>query len=161
MFCKTLIDGRLHPLFNLIQERVERELPTRILKSNTMLDLTESPLFESLLIFETGNGIIDLHNGYNCRSILYDSNSKILRCFFEGSKNLILEFRDVIVAKLNLLLQLTSDSSTLNNFYRGRFEINNTLYESSADGRRCFYLEFEAGDALELYAYKVFLIEEL
>ncbi len=45
---KTLIDGRLHPVFNLIQEWAKRELPKRILKSNTMLDLTESPLFDRL-----------------------------------------------------------------------------------------------------------------
>lgn len=124
-----------------------------------MLDLTEFALFESLLIFETSNGVIDLHNDYECHGIEYDFESQCLKCSFKGSGNLILEFRNVIIAKLNLLLQLTSDSGTLNNFYRGRFEINGTLYECSNEGRRYFYLEFEAGDALELYAGNVFLFE--
>jgi hypothetical protein len=71
-----------------------------------MLDLTESTLFESVLIFETINGIIDLHNDHDCRNILYDSDSQSLRCFFEGAKNLILEFEDVIV---DLRLEIRAD----------------------------------------------------
>ncbi|MCW3467943.1 hypothetical protein [Chitinophaga nivalis] len=124
-----------------------------------MLELTASPLFDSLLIFETDYGIIDLHNDYYCNKICYDFGNQCLKCFFKGARNLMLEFRGVIIVKLNLQLPLTADSSILNNFYRGRFEVDGVLYEISAEGRRYFYLEFEAGDALELYAHNIFLIE--
>lgn len=122
-------------------------------------ELTNSPLFDSLLIFETSNGIIDLHNDYDCQNVLYDLDTQSLKCFFEGPKKIILDFEGVIITKFNVQLRLTSDSCILNNFYRGRFETDHTLHEITADGRRYFFLEFEEGNIMELHAHKVFLVE--
>ncbi len=125
-----------------------------------MKELSDVEMFKSLLNLEMEGAYIDLHYDYDCLNVLYDFEEQYLKLFFAGDKSLILEFRDVVITKLNLQLQETSGRGTLNSFYRGRFEINGTLYEASEEGRRYFYLEFEGGDALELYANDVFLFEE-
>jgi len=129
-------------------------------ESFMMIALSDVELFKSLMELKMAGEYIDLHNDYECHNIIYDFEKGYLRLLFKGNKSLILEFSDVVIAKLNLQPQETSDRGTLNNFYRGRFEINGTLYETSEEGRKYFYLEIEAGGGLELYASDVFLFEE-
>ncbi|UYQ95584.1 hypothetical protein MKQ68_10770 [Chitinophaga horti] len=59
------------------------------------------------------------------------------------------------VNKLNVFLEKTPDSSSLNSFYRGRFEQDGELLEFTDDGRGYYYLEFENGDSIELHASNV------
>ncbi len=114
-------------------------------------------LFEFQLVFEAGHRIVDLHNDYKCENIAYDFSKQTLKCDFKGESNVRLEFNGAIVKQMNLILKRTEDSSTLNSFYRGRFEENGTLLEYSKDGKGYYYLEFEDGDSLELHATKVIL----
>lgn len=110
-----------------------------------MKELSDAEMFKSLMDLEIEEAAIDLHNDYECHNILYDFEKGYLRLLFKGDKSLILEFRDVVIAKLNLQLQETLDRGILNNFYRGRFEINGTLYETSEEGRRYFIWKLKQG----------------
>lgn len=122
-----------------------------------MFDLTKAELFKSLLVFKTKETVIDLHNDYDCENINYEFDKSCLKCLFKGKDEVTLEFSDVIITKLGLLLKRTSDSSILNNFYRGRFEQEGVLREYSNEGKGYYHLEFEKGDSIDLHASNVFL----
>ncbi len=122
-----------------------------------MIDLTQVELFEFQLIFHMEDRIVDLHNDYKCETIIYDFEKQLLRCSFIGELRIFLDFGGASVKKINVLFERTLDSSTLNSFYRGRFEQNGNLLEFTEDGKGYYYLEFENGDSFELHSSKVLL----
>ena len=126
-----------------------------------MIELTNVELFESLVGIESENNFIDLHNDYDCTSIQYSVETKLFELSFhaENSK-IVLQFKDAIITKFNLVPNRTEDSSTLNNFYRGRFIVNGELFEYSLSGEGYYYIEFEEGDMFEVLAREVFLLQK-
>lgn len=123
-----------------------------------MIDLTDVELFESLVGIESDNGFIDLHNNYDCTSVQYSVEKKLFEVFFQAANsNVVLQFKDAVISKFNLLPKRAEDSCTLNNFYRGRFEVNGELFEYSPARARYYYIEFEEGDTFEILAQQVFL----
>jgi hypothetical protein len=124
-----------------------------------MIDLTKMELFENLLVFKTEKDVIDLHNDFKCQSIEYDREVRSIKFIFKDKGNdLVLQFNDAVLNKVNLLFNRTVDSSILNNFYRGRFELDGKLFEYTEEGRGYYYLEFEEGDIFEIFSLKAFLI---
>lgn len=63
------------------------------------------------------------------------------------------------IVRLDLYLSRANDSSTLNNFYRGRFETSKGLAEYSQLNEAYFYLEFEQGDKFEVLAQEVLFFQ--
>lgn len=123
-----------------------------------MVELTNVELFKSLVGIESDNGFIDLHNDYDCISIQYSVETKLFEISFQATNsNVVLQFKDAVINKFNLVPKRTEDSCTLNSFYRGRFEVNGELFEYSPIGERYYYIEFEEGDAFEVLAQQVFL----
>lgn len=120
-----------------------------------MIELKADTLFECLMSIKTDDGYIDLHNDYQCQGISYSNQS--LRLFFKGRNNVTVEFTGIEIIKMEWLFEQTPDSSTLDNFYRGRFEKNGELHEITDSGKRYFYIDFYEGDAIELFADYVFL----
>ena len=53
----------------------------------------------------------------------------------------------------------SQDASTLNAFYRGRFENDGRLLEYSKTDERYFYIDFQDEDKFEVFAKKVNLFE--
>ncbi len=123
-----------------------------------MIELTNIELFKSLSRVEFDNAIIDLHNDYVCTSMQYSADKGIFDLFFRAERsNVVLQFKGAVVTKFGLVLKRTEDSCILNNFYRGRFEVNGELLEYSPLGERYYYMEFEEGDVFEILAQEVLL----
>lgn len=126
-----------------------------------MIELTNIELFKSLSSVESDNAIIDLHNDYVCTSIQYSTDKKMFELSFQAeNSNVILQFKDAVITKFDLVPKRTEDSCILNNFYRGRFEINGELFEYSPLGQRYYYIEFEEGDVFEILAQEAFLLRK-
>jgi hypothetical protein len=129
-----------------------------------MIELTNIELFKSLVSLELDKTVIDLHNDYDCTSLQYKAEERLLEFCFEvvdgNSSTVIVRFEGATVSKFNLLRKATKDACTLNNFYRGRFEVNGKLLEYSPLGERYYYIEFEDGDVFEVLAQEVFLLRK-
>lgn len=126
-----------------------------------MIDLTNIELFESLASIESGSSTIDLHNDYDCTGIRYDAEEKLLELTFQAiASSVVLKFEGASISKFSLVPKRTEDSSTLNNFYRGRFVVNGEIFEYSPSGEGYYYIEFEEGDMFEVFARKVFILEQ-
>lgn len=128
-----------------------------------MIDLTDTDLFQDLTYVQFNNGGFDLHNDYHCIEIAYNSKDNSIQFTFESIKKriidnqLCLSFQKAKLENLNLFFERTTDTSTINNFYRGKFERENIVLEYMETGERFFYVEFEEGDKFEIFAQKVFL----
>lgn len=130
-----------------------------------MIDLTDSTLFQDLTYVEFSNGELgfDLHNDYNCITIDFNSKDNSIKFFFESNKkdiidnHLFLFFKNAKIENFNLFFERTTDTSTINNFYRGKFERESIVLEYMETGERFFYIEFEEGDKFEIFAKEVFL----
>jgi hypothetical protein len=130
-----------------------------------VINLTDIELFKDLTSVEVEDRVIDLHNNYNCRSINYTIDNKTIEILFElrdtKLNKLCLLFEGAVIAKSSYFFNRTTDASTINSFYRGKFEANGGLLEYSVSGESYFYMEFEEGDTIEMFAKKVTLSEQM
>ncbi|MDP4255367.1 MAG: hypothetical protein Q8938_15265 [Bacteroidota bacterium] len=133
---------------------------------NRMIELTDVELFKDLTFIEEGGENYDLHNEFECFSFMYDQESETVNMAFKERNSKSLEsdkicimFKGVSFCKFELSLIRSEDSATINNFYRGRFEMDGKLYEKSSEGASYFYIEFETGDKFEFFAKKAMLVE--
>ncbi len=129
-----------------------------------MTEVAELELFKDLTYITQDGKEYDLHNDYNCSNLNYDKESKSLSLLFEQVNNelslkLCLIFKEVIIAKFNLLFSFSTDVKTVNNFYRGKFEENGQLIEFSSEGQGYFYLEFENGNKFEFFSKSMVIME--
>lgn len=128
----------------------------------TIIDLTESELFKNLVETTMEDIYIDLHNDYNCSGINYKGADKNLVLLFEKidrSKPFIsIRFENTVFDIVNLNFKSILKSLTLDNFYRGRFEIDNSLKEYSDEGQGYFYLEFYEDCSIQLFSNSVKLL---
>lgn len=127
------------------------------------IELTNVELFKDLTTLEAEETFFDLHNDYTCTNIHYKRSDKTLGFLFEPNKsdaaknNLFLLFENATLSNFNLHHNRTTDSSTLDSFYRGRYQIDDALFEYAPTGEGYFYLEFIEGDTFECFAGKVTL----
>jgi hypothetical protein len=131
-----------------------------------MIELTDVELFKDLTLIEQDGNTYDLHNDYDCIDLSYDKESESINIVFEkhsskslGNDKICLLFKNVTVAKFYLFFIRTEDTSTINSFYRGKFENDGELFERSSGGAGYFYIEFEKGDKFEFFSKKVLLLE--
>ena len=115
------------------------------------VDLKGIKLFENMSQIELNEGYYDLHNDYNCVTILYENNSLTLRFKHVITSSFIsLCFGDTYVTSFEL--NNSSTPETVDNLYKGRYEANNQLNELSSDGKFYFYLEFDEGHKIEFFS---------
>jgi hypothetical protein len=130
------------------------------------IELLNAELLKDLTTVEAGETSFDLHNDYVCTNINYKLQTKTLSFLFEPSladvaKNpLCLLFENVTFSNFKLYLKSTADSSTLDSFYRGRYEIDGSLFEYATTGEAYFYMEFIEGASFEFFSDKVSLVEK-
>lgn len=114
--------------------------------------MTLTPLFEGLLSFQIEGLEVDLHNEYDCRAISLEKNA--LRLSFVHTfmdQTIILLFKDAVLCLLSF--DLSIPDSTLDLFYRGRFEEGeNVLSTYDQQGRSYYYLSFDNGNEIQLLA---------
>jgi hypothetical protein len=118
-----------------------------------MKEASSIELFKNLTQFEYNNQIVDLHNDYNCQDISFANGVVLLRfisCI--DSKPLVLRFEDVALNSFNFFNVKGNEQLTIDTLYRGRYEVNGELIETSDDNRAYFYLEFYTGQKMEFWA---------
>jgi hypothetical protein len=122
------------------------------------MELTNVELLKNLLDIELSGENIDLHNDYTCTDVLY--REKDLRLKFKKSADegefLMIQFIDTEISKLEFSFG-SNDGITLDNFHRGRYEIEGRLFDEY-NGKKCFYIEFYEGGTIELLCKQVILI---
>ncbi|WP_395074835.1 hypothetical protein [Flavobacterium sp.] len=113
-----------------------------------IINLTNSKLFNSLLEINYQEKIIDLHNDYELKNIIFQDNYKLkLILKNNNSENqiaLIFENFEFIDFDIPIIQDLTLD-----NFYRGRYEFENKLFDDF-NNKKCFYIEFYENGKLNL-----------
>ena len=91
---------------------------------------------------------LDLHNSFNCRNIEY-AMDKFIFDFSDSESLLRIVFTEVEILKMQLPFKQSFEGITLDNMYRGRFEVNSQLADLSPDSKGCIYIEFYEGQSLE------------
>ena len=128
------------------------------------VDLTHFELFKSFDEIESDGFYVDLHNEFKCEFVDFRNHQKELTLSFKLSdkasnkiKRVEIVFEDVAIESF-----IFKDSQehfgewTINNIYRGRFEISkDELNEISKDGRFYYYIDFYQGYSFELFANAV------
>jgi len=128
--------------------------------------IIKTELFKSLVEIEVNDYCIDLHNDYDCTQLNYSgSNNELLlsfRCIRDNSKypSVILQFDQVELKKMNIDLQVNAQCRTIDNLYRCRFALGETLIEHSPGGQSFYALEFCEGHSLEFFAGNLLLVVE-
>lgn len=114
------------------------------------MDFTEAELFKNLLETKDEFFHIDLHNDFTCVGVSYSSDTLDLK--FQNDKGhgyVTVRFSEVVILKLEMPLK----NLTIDNFHRGRYESDGKLYDEF-QGKKCFYIEFYEGGAIELLCSK-------
>jgi hypothetical protein len=130
-----------------------------------MIDLTNSELFKDLVCFKMHEHDIDLHNDFRCIQLLYLNTKKKLTLIFENikrvkiAKKICIIFDDVIIEKMDVQFIGVASESSMELFYRGRFQVDDKLFDTNETNQSYFYLEFVDGLSLELFARFVKVLE--
>lgn len=126
-----------------------------------MITATSIEFFKNLAQYYYDNRYYDFHNNYSCEKLSY--SDEILLILFKsliGGIFLSLKFTDVKIITLDFFNVKDVENLTLDNLYRGKFELNRELIEVSEDGKGYFYLEFYEGQKLEFWANGVSIEQE-
>lgn len=104
----------------------------------------------------------DLHNDFYCSGINFSSvKPRFVLTFLplDVGRNLpkvVLIFENVNIGKIELYSSNVVDSTTINNFYRGRYQVGNELREETPNKEVIFYIEFENANKWELFCTKCY-----
>jgi hypothetical protein len=123
-----------------------------------MIELTNTEMFKGLTEVQIENSFFDLHNDFICSVISFDASKREINMAFVSEKKGINFSYLLTGASIEKMYsnRKSGDCNIMNNFYRGRFELDNVLSEFFEDGSSYFYLEFENGDLFEIKAKKLF-----
>lgn len=118
-----------------------------------MIVATSVEFFKNLAQCDYDNIYYDFHNNYNCEKLSY-SNGIFLILFKSliGGNLLSLKFTDVEMIALDFVNVRDIGDLTVDNLYRGRYELNGSLIDASENGKACFYLQFYEGHKFEFWA---------
>jgi uncharacterized protein YpmB len=123
------------------------------------IEIVTNELFKSLLEIDIDDVHFDLHNDYDCYSILFSKDHELILSLKSSDKEVKLVFKDAIVNYMFLnLTDVNKDITTIDNIYRGRYEDSNVLREVTDDSRNYYYIEFYSGYAIEFFARAVFFV---
>jgi len=125
-------------------------------------EIVTAELFKSLLEIDIENEHFDLHNDYDCYSILFSKDHELTLSFNSSNKAVKLVLKDATVNYMSLnLTDLGTEITTIDSMYRGRYEDGNVLREATDDSRGYFYIEFCSGYTIECFARTVFFVTEI
>lgn len=122
-------------------------------------EIVTTELFKSLLEIDIDDVHFDLHNDYDCYSILFSKDHDFTLSLKSSDKEVELVFKDSTVNYMSMnLTDVEKDITTIDNIYRGRYEEGNVLREMQDDSRNYYYIEFYSGYVIELFAKAVFFV---
>lgn len=109
-------------------------------------------LFENLSQFDFDNCSMDLHNDFECLKVKFHNNILILVFQNIVSKFLIsISFQKTTMTFFEFDFTETMKTLTIDNLFRGKFEIDGALTEFE-NNRGYFYLEFYEGQKIEFWS---------
>lgn len=123
-----------------------------------MLTAEEIEFFKNLSEWDFDQGNYwDLHNDFDCVGVELAAGVLNLRfrALAEKTPSLNLEFDDAEITVANLSTDKSFSALTLDNLYRGRFQVDDRLIDVDNRGRGYFYLEFYEGPRLEFWSKTV------
>lgn len=115
-------------------------------------------LFKNLSEFDSGEKYYDFHNDYKCIRISQEDEE--LTFLFKKTDEAVVvsfKFQEVKVTKFVFDYTTKLESLTIDNCYRGRFELGKDLLEFSSEGKSYFYVEFYEGHKLEFFSEYVII----
>ena len=124
-----------------------------------IIELTNNLLLENISFLKYENSSLDIHNDYNFKELSFEQN-RMKISFNEISNNFkIIEFvfENIEVVKLKMIQFEVPDSITLDNFYRGKTELNENILEEDSSKRKYFYLDFLEDIQIELWCSRLYL----
>ena len=124
-----------------------------------IIELTNNLLLENISFLKYENISLDIHNDYNFKELSFEHN-RMKISFNEISNNFkIIEFvfENIEVVKLKMIQFEVPDSITLDNFYRGKTELNENILEEDSSKRKYFYLDFLEDIQIELWCSRLYL----
>ncbi len=122
-----------------------------------MVIATSIEFFKNLAQYDYDGKYYDLHNDYDCEKIFLKEEILSL-CLKKNSMEsmvIFLKFTDVEMTMMNFFNFNEVKNLTIDNIYRGRFEIDGQLNEVSSNGKAYFYVDFYEGQSLEFWAKSV------
>jgi uncharacterized protein YpmB len=123
------------------------------------IEIVTTELFKSLLEIDIDNIHFDLHNDYECYSILFSKDHELTLSLKSSDKEVKLVFKGVILNYMSLnLADVNKDITTIDSIYRGRYEDSNILREVTDCSRNYYYIEFYSGYTIEFFARAVFFV---
>jgi hypothetical protein len=125
-----------------------------------MLSITDYKLFEDISEFLFDGHRINLHDDFECTQIQFFGESGLFLFTFthlEERQIVELQFHNARLSSLDFNFPLNTNASTLEIFYRGRFEEDGILQEVTINNEKMFYLEFNEGVVINLFAKQVTL----
>lgn len=124
-----------------------------------MVESINIKLFSNLANLEYDGIFYDFHNDYECLRLFFEEEKLIL--FFQSNdkkKRLEYTFVSVKITRCDLKLDCVEGGLTVDNIYRGRVELGETLHELDLNGRGYFYLEMYNGWKMEFWAKGINII---
>ena len=124
-----------------------------------IIELTDSLLFENISFLKHENISIDIHNDYDFRELLFEQTRMALLFVEEINHNKFIEFifEDIGLTKFKITQFEVPDSVTIDNFYRGKVELNGVLIEQDSNNKKYFYLDFLEDIQIELWCSRLYL----
>ena len=125
-----------------------------------MVSIIDSKLFEDFTEFIFNGQRINLHDDFECTEIKFGNGSDLFVFTFLHLEERLwvdLQFHDARLSTFTINFPLNANALTLEIFYRGRFEEEGKLKEITSDNEKIFYLEFNEGIVINLFAKDVFL----
>lgn len=128
----------------------------------SLFNIDPPELFKNIAQVEYGGKYYDFHNDFNCIKLLFEQGQLVIymRHFITGL-NVSIIFNDVMFTKFFFPFENTTGGSlTIDNLYRGRYEIEGNLFEYDERKRFYYYLEFYEGCNMEFFCGNLLLREE-
>lgn len=120
------------------------------------LSAKEIPLFENLAQFEFDQAYYDFHNDFICEQIIFENSCiDLLMKHRINNEKFLLRFLSAEIIKINYLFIINNNGLTIDNLYRGRFQLDGNLFECNNDQKSYFYLEFYEGQTMEFFCDSV------
>ena len=112
-------------------------------------------LFQNISQFYFREVSFDFHNDFNCEQVIFE-NHRLCLVFSntENKSTVSLCFQDTTITYCQFDFTSQIESLTIDNLYRGRFEIDGSLIEFDND-RGYFYLEFCEGPKMEFWCASI------
>lgn len=105
------------------------------------ISLIKEPFLESLVAVKNAGVVIDLHNDFTCDSICVENKKIIISFVSEKRERVFIYLLGADIIKQSISFDF-SGPIILDNFYKGRVLVGDTLKDVSEDGRYCFYVHF-------------------